>query len=186
MKIKTHEAARHRRRTVRSGHDAHRKYSEMRSRYRSGPSHRLVLQKLRLRTLGDWVCSLLPIFYGKLAKSQTTSRMTSRMMHLAAGKLQVDSASPAYPEVLGSTIQISTAPAMRMSSCRHPWGLGLIPPLGHLPPPSKTEQAGVRRRKDLGELTKTQDLWVTLTMQNCTWTVQFCPKEISEHHSKWH
>ena len=54
--------------------------------------------------------------------------MTSRMMHLAAGKLQVDSASPAYPEVLGSTIQISTAPAMRMSSCRHPWGLGLIPP----------------------------------------------------------
>ena len=55
-----------------------------------------------------------------------------------------------------------------------------------VPPPSKTEQAGVRRRKDLGELTKTQDLWVTLTMQNCTWTVQFCPKEISEHHSKWH
>ena len=43
------------RRTVRSGHDAHRKYSEMRSRYRSGPSHRLVLQKLRLRTLGGWV-----------------------------------------------------------------------------------------------------------------------------------
>ena len=37
------------RRTVRSGHDAHRKYSEMHSRYRSGPSHRLVLQKLRLR-----------------------------------------------------------------------------------------------------------------------------------------
>ena len=32
VKIETHEATRHRRRTVRSGHGAHRKYNEMRSR----------------------------------------------------------------------------------------------------------------------------------------------------------
>ena len=36
-------------------------------------------------------------------------------MHLAAGELQVDSASPAYAETLQPTIQISTAPADRSS-----------------------------------------------------------------------
>ena len=44
------------------------------------------------------------------------SRMMRRKMHLAAGELQVDSALPAYPEILRSTIQISTAPADRSSA----------------------------------------------------------------------
>ena len=38
-------------------------------------------------------------FLREARKSQMPSRMMSRMMHLAAGELQVDSASPAYPEI---------------------------------------------------------------------------------------